>query len=473
MKISIADLATIVDAGDIVGVNTDTNMPAKKIVKNSIEDVVVDSRRAKKNSLFVALPGSIVDGHDYLEKAFAAGSTAALISRTQWSVNKICFKVAADRFGAILLVVDEPLVALHQLAIAHRLRRQALRIAVTGSNGKTTTRHILASILAQNSATYESERNYNSDIGLPLAVLGIESHHQLAVLEAGVDYVGEMNILGKILLPHYAVITNIGSAHLAAFQSRRHIATEKSKLFFYLRKGGQAFVPEDETLLSATSLLLPPQVKLVKFGPATTQGYEGSESLGLDGSLIHWEGLQIHFPLFGSHNISNVLAAITVASTMGVDPLAIKRGIESIRPVPGRSQVIRGRLTILNDAYNANPESMSAIIQFLGQLPRQGRIFLVLGSMLELGPATTQAHTELGKLIAAVKPDAVYLFGEATAPVAATLKSGKHDFPVLWTTEYKELEEAVVKKARAGDTVLLKGSRGVALERLIRPLQAA
>ena len=435
--------------------------------------VVVDSRAAAADTLFVALAGSRVDGHDYLAGAFAAGAAAALIARSQWLARGPELQAIARRHGATLVVVDDPLQALHRLAEAHRSHCEAVRLAVTGSSGKTTTRRILASILRQCTPTYEAERNLNSVIGLPLALIGIEPHHRMAVLELGIDYRGEMDVLGRLAAPHHALITAIGSAHLAAFESRGTIAEEKARVLAYLPPGGNAFVPESEELLARSRLPLPPEVALVRFGPTTTKGYEGSESLGFDGSTIHWEGLRIHFPLFGNHNVANVLAAITVATTLGVSAAAIKRGIEAVRAVTGRSELIRGRLTIINDAYNANPESMTAALTFLAELPNRGRVLAVLGSMLELGPLTEAAHTALAEEIAAADPDAVFLFGAETAATARALHDSGFGRPVLWTTFYEELEAAVVDSVRTGDTVLLKGSRGVALDRLVAPLRAA
>ena len=438
-----------------------------------LRQVVVDSRAAAADTLFVALAGSRADGHDYLADAFAAGASAALIARRQWLARGAELRAVARRHGATLAVVDDPLQALHRLAAAHRSRRDAVRVAVTGSSGKTTTRRILASILGQCTPTYEAGRNYNSVIGLPLALLGVERRHRMAVLELGIDYRGEMDVLGRLAAPHHALITAIGTAHLAAFESRRTIAAEKARVLAHLRPGGHAFVPEGEELLAPARLPLPPEVALVRFGPTATEGFEGSESLGLDGSTIHWEGLQIHFPLFGSHNVANVLAAITVASALGVSAAAIKRGIEAVEAVAGRSQVIRGRLTIINDAYNANPESMAAALTFLAELPGRGRVLVVLGSMLELGSATHAAHAALAEVIAAADPDAVFLFGAETAATARALAGSGFGRPVLWTTFYEQLEAAVIESVRAGDTVLLKGSRGVALDRLVEPLQAA
>ena len=284
--------------------------------------VAVDSRAAAGDTLFVALAGTRADGHDYLDDAFAAGAAAALVARRQWQSRGAELHGVARRHGATLAVVDDPLQALHRIAAAHRSQSAAERVAVTGSSGKTTTRGILGSILSQCTPTYEAQRNYNSVIGLPLAILGIEPHHRMAVLELGIDYRGEMDVLGGLAAPHHALITAIGTAHLAAFESRDTIAAEKSRVLAYVARGGHAFVPEGEELLARARLPLPPEVALVRFGPTTTQGYEGSESLGFDGSTIHWEGLRIHFPLFGNHNVANVLAR----DHGGNDPGGIRGG---------------------------------------------------------------------------------------------------------------------------------------------------
>ena len=469
MKVTIRTLAELTGAR-LVGANAQQAHADQPPLRR----VAVDSRAvAAGDTLFVALPGNRADGHDYLAEAFAAGAAAALVAHRQWQCRGAELQAVAGRHGASLAVVDDPLQALHRIASAHRSQSEAERVAVTGSSGKTTTRCILGSILSQCTPTYEAERNYNSVIGLPLAILGIEPRHRMAVLELGIDYRGEMDVLGKLAAPHHAVITAIGTAHLQAFESRHTIAAEKARVLAYLPRGGHAFVPEAEELLARARLPLPPEVALVRFGPTTTQGYEGSESLGFDGSTIHWEGLQIHFPLFGNHNVANALAAITVATTLGVSAAAIKRGIEAVQAVAGRSQVNRGRLTIVNDAYNANPESMAAALTFLAELPNRGRVLVVLGSMLELGALTEAAHAALGDEIAGAEPDAVFLFGAETAATARALQASGFGRPVLWTTFYEELEAAVIESVRAGDTVLLKGSRGVALDRLVAPLRAA
>ena len=326
---------TTVELARLVGADLISGTATPPAGRSPLRRAVVDSRAAGADTLFVALPGCRADGHDYLADAFARGAATALVARRTWQCRGATLHAVARRYDASLAVVDDPLAALHRLARAHRSQCAAERIAVTGSSGKTTTRRILRSILEQHAPTYEAERNYNSTTGLPLAIMGIEKRHRMAVLELGIDYRGEMDLLGRLAAPHHAVITGIGTAHLAAFESRETIAAEKARLLAYLPRGGHAFVPEQEELLARRRLPLPTDVALVRFGPTTTKGFEGSESRGFDGSTIHWEGLRIHFPLFGNHNVANVLAAITVASTLGAPTAAIKRGIEAVEPVAG------------------------------------------------------------------------------------------------------------------------------------------
>ena len=431
-----------------------------------IRHVALDSRQVQPGSLFVALPGERVDGHDFVEAAFAAGAAVALVAAERW--------VGGQSPGVVIAVADT-VVALQQLACVHRSRQPATRLVITGSNGKTTLRHILATVLAERWATYEPERNLNSDVGLPLAILGIAPEHRYAVLEAGINYLGEMDRLGAVVRPHVAIITNVGSAHVGRLESRERIVIEKSKLFLYVRPGGSLVVPEDseEVGTTAEAAAVGVRGKVVQFGPRTTPGYGGSESMGLDGSHIHWEGLPIHFPLFGSHNIPAVLAAITIAQALGMEPHEIKAGLERVTAMPGRSEVIDGKITILNDAYNANPESMAAALEFFANLAGEGRLVAVLGSMLELGDHSECAHRDLGRRAADAGLDVVFFFGAETEPAAKELADRGFGGPSLWTDDYDLLAERVAGEARPGDRVLLKGSRGVALERLVPVLQAA
>ena len=437
-----------------------------------IGHVALDSRHVRPRSLFVALPGERVDGHDFVGAAFASGASLALVAADRWSGRDPGARIPADR---VVIAVPDTAAALQRLASVHRSRQSATRLAITGSNGKTTLRHVLATVLAERWSTYQAERNLNSDVGLPLAVLGIGPEHRFAVLEAGINYLGEMDQIGAVVRPHMAVVTNVGTAHIGLLESRERIVREKSRLFLYVRSGGSLVVPEESEDLEKTADAAAVGVhgNVVQFGPRTTLGYEGSESMGLDGSRIHWEGLPIHFPLFGKHNLAAVLAAITIGRLLGLEPEEIQAGLEQVTAMPGRNEVIAGRITIVNDAYNANPESMAAALGFFATLSGSGRLVAVLGSMLELGDHSECAHRELGRRAADAGLDVIFFFGAETAPAAQALAASGFDGPSLWTDDYDLLAERVAGEARPGDRVLLKGSRGVALERLVPVLQAA
>ena len=446
------------------------HLPAT-VAAQRIRHVALDSRQVRRGSLFVALTGERVDGHDFVGAAFEAGAWVALVASDRWPAGH----GQGGAVRGVVIAVANTTLALQQLASVHRSRQPATRLAITGSNGKTTLRHILATVLSERWTTYEPERNLNSDVGLPLAVLGIAPGHRMAVLEAGINYPGEMDQIGAVIRPDMAIITNVGSAHVGKLGTRERIVVEKSRLFLYVRPGGSLVVPEDNDEIgkAAEAAAVGVRGNVVQFGPRTTPGYGGSESLGLDGSHIHWEGLPIHFPLFGSHNIPAVLAAITIAQALGMEPHEIKAGLERVTAMPGRSEVIDGKITILNDAYNANPESMAAALEFFANLAGEGRLVAVLGSMLELGDHSECAHRDLGRRAADAGLDVVFFFGAETEPAAKELADRGFGGPSLWTDDYDLLAERVAGEARPGDRVLLKGSRGVALERLVPVLQAA
>jgi UDP-N-acetylmuramoyl-tripeptide--D-alanyl-D-alanine ligase len=211
---------------------------------------------------------------------------------------------------------------------------------------------------------------------------------------------------------------------------------------------------------------------MIVFGPGSTPGFEGSESMGLGGTLIHWEGFRIRFPLFGPHNLANALGALSVARELGVPNAEIRDGLEAVTPLFGRSQVIRGEVTVIADCYNANPDSMERALEFLETLPGKGRRIAVLGGMRELGDETRPAHEALGERLRGTGLDAVLLFGAEMEHAWKAAAGGTSAPRMSWTVDMDELGRRLQSFVRTGDTVLLKGSRGLELERLL-PLLAA
>jgi UDP-N-acetylmuramoyl-tripeptide--D-alanyl-D-alanine ligase len=434
-----------------------------------IRTVSVDSRRlpagTEAGALFVALPGSRVDGHEFVGDAVHRGAAAVILSRRWWSAQAPSLRSGLSASGAALVAVQDTLAALQTLAAMY-LRRfpGLLRVGVTGSNGKTTTKEILGSILTQESPTVVSEGNLNSEIGLPLSAFRVRGEHRYAVFEMGINHPGEMAVLAGILRPDAAVITNVGSAHVGLLGSRQAIAREKREIFRYFDGGQTAFLHESADFLPLLTEGL--RGKKVLFGSETTRGFEGSEDLGLDGCAIHWEGLRIRFPLFGKHNLNNALAAISVSAELGISKEKIKRGLESVRPLFGRSEVWRGPLTVLQDCYNANPDSLRQLLEFLEALPWPGRKVAVLGSMKELGAESEEAHRGVGRLAGEANLQGLFLFGEEMAAALTGAQEGGFSGLLEWTADFGELRDRLKAYVRPGDLILIKGSRAVELERL-------
>lgn len=433
-----------------------------------IRQVVIDSRQVEEGCLFVALPGTRVDGHEFIPQAFKRGAAAVVASRRQWEKRQEDLQSGLqNRPGISVILVEDTLSALQEMSKGYlRQFPHLLRIGVTGSNGKTTTKEILGSIMALDSPTVISQGNLNSEIGLPLACFQVREHHRISVFELGINHPGEMDVLADICRPDVAVITNIGTAHIGLFGSREVIAREKKKIFRYFDGTQKAFVFEAEDFYSLFHEGL--KGVIVPFGPESTRGFEGSEDLGLDGTIIHWEGLRIRFPFFGAHNVRNALVSISVSAELGISKSKIKEGLESVRPLFGRSQIIRGgTVTVIQDCYNANPDSFRQVFSFVSALRWQGRKIAVLGAMKELGTQSREAHREIGREALDAGFQSLFLLGEEMEDTFQSIKERDFNGTVNWTTDFERLRKELLPYLREGDLVVIKGSRAVELERLL------
>lgn len=478
-------------AAEIAGITRGTLFSAESAHVESTA-VSIDSRECREQCLFVALPGARTDGHAHLGQALANGARTLLVRRSWWEQRGAGrsehggegrgeshgetrgehLDALVSRFGAAVVAVADPLRALQELA-AHHLNRfpDVAKIGVTGSNGKTTTKEIIGGILSALGETVTNEGNLNSEIGLPLSAFRVSEGCRYAVFEMGMNHPGEMDILTDIVRPQYALITNIGAAHIEFFGSTAGIAAEKKKVFKHFTGKETGFLYEGESLYRFLSEDV--RGRIVPFGPTTTEGYGGSCDLGLDGMSINWEGLQIHFPLFGQHNVLNALAAITLTRTMGAHREAVKRGLEGVKPIFARSHVIRGSVTVVEDCYNANPDSMATVLRFFDSLPWDGRKIAVLGNMLELGEESRDAHLKIARLALEISVQRCFFFGEAWEEVRSVLHRCRSEDRCFWTRDFDTLLQAVVTAVKPGDLVILKGSRGAQLERLVDPLLKA
>jgi len=429
----------------------------------------VDSRKLEEGFLFVALKGERTDGHCFIRDAEKRGATAALVS-----VDFIKSMDGSELVAGLsmpLMVHEDPLAALQQLAAAWVDRfPQLIRIGVTGSNGKSTTKELLAAILSASAPTVKNPGNLNSEIGLPLAVLQIGEEHRYGVFEMGVNHQGEMEQMVRVLRPRHGLITNVGTAHIGLLGSREGIAREKVGLFSALPSDGFGFYPEGFEWIDLFRSEC--AASLVSFGLKSTEGIESVEALGLKGWRIRYEARDLHLAQPGKHNLNNCLAAIQVARSLGIGPDEVKRGVEKVMLLEGRSQVIDGEVTIVHDGYNANTESMMAMLATLRESIAVERLIVVLASMKELGDDAEAYHRLLGRELAGFGPKAVLLFGgEMRAAYEEAARNGYRGI-LRHTNDFEELRTLVSGTVCAGDTVLLKGSRSMELERLIPVLRS-
>jgi len=430
--------------------------------------VSIDSRSVQEGALFTALSGSVHDGHSFVEAAFRKGAAAALVERRK--IETFDLARIAQALGKTLIVVDDTLRALQDAAGVYLEQfSRLLKIAITGSSGKTTTKEIAAAIIGAEKNTVMNPGNYNSETGLPLSVFAVRPCHEVGIFEMGMNRVGEIAELARVLKPCVALITNIGSAHIGILGSKEAIAEEKKKIFSQFDGENIALIPADSPFRDFLAEGL--KGRTVFYGESSFAALGGVRSLGLDGTEITWEGQRVRFALPGRHNLANAFAAIAIAQEVPVSAQAIRQGLESVKPLFGRGEILQGRVTVIQDCYNSNPESVTEALEFCDSLDWPGRKIYVLGEMRELGEDSRAAHEDLGRLLSGSKAGLVFLFGDEIRPAAEFLKNGALSY--THTCDIDELSRALNAYVRDGDLVLLKGSRGCALERLSAALVPA
>jgi UDP-N-acetylmuramoyl-tripeptide--D-alanyl-D-alanine ligase len=429
-----------------------------------IDSVVVDSRKAQARSLFVALPGERTDGHAYIEAALRLGASC-VFARSDRRAS-VLGSLAGDRAaGAAFVFVPDALAALQTLAREYRRRfPRLLRIGITGSSGKTTTKECIAAILGRSRSIVLNPGNLNSDIGLPLSTFAICEAHEIGVFEMGMNRAGEMGELASVYEPDIAVITNVGTAHIGILGSRDAIAREKKKIFSRFDGRQTGFVWEDDAYNSFLKEGVRGEV--VDFGPRSTTELRVVRNNGLAGYDLEWKGRTFGFPLPGRHNLLDATGAAAAASRAGASDDDVARGLESARPLFGRSEILAGAFTILRDCYNANPDSVEAAIRLCDSVEWRGRRAYVLGSMLELGPESEAAHRAMGDFAGKSAADALFFFGAETRPAFETARLAGFRGLIVFETDFDRLLAALRSYLAPGDLALLKASRGMALERL-------
>jgi UDP-N-acetylmuramoyl-tripeptide--D-alanyl-D-alanine ligase len=420
----------------------------------------IDSRTVQPGELFFAVQGERLDGHDFVEAALLRGAVAAVVRRDQ---------VARFAAKSALLAVDDTLVALQQLAAAVRKLWGKPLVGITGSAGKTTTKEIVAHVLATGHRVLKSQGNLNNHFGLPLQLLKLEPEHEIAVIEMGMSHVGEITALARLAQPNCGVVTMVAPVHLEFFESIAAIARAKYELIQSLPAGGIAVLNADDTYVSQFGRDF--RGKVVMFGlqkPADVraQNIEALRPVGTAFDLVG-DGKRVlaTLPLLGEHSIYNALAAVAVGLQYGVTLRDAAESLASLSAGDKRGQMLEyAGATIINDCYNSNPKALDSMVRSLAQMPAQRRI-VVAGEMLELGPSGEAMHRDCGQLmgtygvnfVLGVRGLARFIVEGADAANVAAEFAATPEEAAVW----------LQRNVKSGDLVLLKASRGVRLERAL------
>jgi UDP-N-acetylmuramoyl-tripeptide--D-alanyl-D-alanine ligase len=417
----------------------------------------------KEGSLFVALRGPRFDGHAFVAQALEDGATAALVEREH---------LDAVHAGVPHVAVDDTLIALGQLARWHRDRFAGPVVAITGSCGKSTTKELTAAVLATRWRVHKTSGNLNNLIGVPLTLLALDAEHEAAVVEAGISEPGEMDKLAAIIAPTVRVVLNAGVAHVEQLRDAAGVAREKAKLFDGARADDALVYNVDDALVRAEAEQRDAG-RRVGFGLAAQADVRARDvqGLGAEGStfrLLTPDGeADVHLQLAGEHNVANALAAAAIGHALGLSAAEIATGLSaSTEGMAGRSSIVRldSGVTLIDDTYNSNPQSAQAALRLLVSLRQpKGRAIAVLGDMLELGEHGERAHREVGRTAAELGIDLLLALGDSSRFTVEAARAARVDAKHF--EDVQALSDALRAAVEAGDVVLVKGSRGMRMER--------
>ncbi|MGB4443400.1 MAG: UDP-N-acetylmuramoyl-tripeptide--D-alanyl-D-alanine ligase [Firmicutes bacterium] len=424
----------------------------------------IDTRTIQRGDFFIPLRGEKEDGHRYLPAAAAGGASGSFCARRPPPGLPPQF---------LLIGVPDVLAALQQAAAFHRRRFNLPVIGVTGSSGKTTTKDFIASVLSSRMKVLKTEGNLNNEIGLPLTLLRLDQSCQVAVLEMGMSAPGEITLLAQLADPGIGVITNIGEAHLEMLGSIEAIAAAKEELLDVIGSRGTAVLNADDPRLQEIGARFGGKVYTYGFTRGdirATSFSQRRESSYFRVSFPDGEEGSFSLPLPGRHLASNALAALTVGYLLGVSPLEMKSALQKSRITGGRLQLLTNRdgIRIIDDSYNANPDSVRAALEVLQEMAGS-RSIAILGDMLELGPAEKELHREVGRFAAGCQIGALVTVGKLGAEIAAGAAAA--GLPAVACPSHAAAVEAVQRMApEAGWCILVKGSRGMRMETIVKEL---
>jgi UDP-N-acetylmuramoyl-tripeptide--D-alanyl-D-alanine ligase len=431
-----------------------------------ITGVSIDTRTINPGDLFVALTGENSDGHKFLADALAKGAVGVVVSH---KVEAQCLAVR----------VPDTLPALGDLAAFYRSRFKPVVVAVTGSVGKTTTKEMIAAVVAAHGPVLKNEGNFNNEIGLPLTLFNLAPRHKIAVVEMAMRGAGQIDYLARIAKPSVGVITNIHMSHIELLGSLDAIADAKGELLDHLPTDGAAILNADDAYFDY--LVRRANCRVVSFGESSNAKVRAVSS-GIDNKgCCHFEvmtptgSFDVHIPVPGEHNIKDALAAIAVGEELGIGHEAIRSALAGFKAPEKRSNVIPSRrgFVVIDDTYNASPASVKSAVKTLSMMEGDRKI-AVLGDMLELGEHAIEAHLEVGRTVKECGIDMLVAVGELAKLIArGAINAGMPISAVIEFEDSAQASKEVASKVRERDVVLVKGSRAVKMERIVEGLLGA
>lgn len=432
-----------------------------------ITSVGTDSRAVQRGELFIALCGERFDGHDFVTESVRGGASAVVVSKAVQVSKEVS-----------VIVVEDTLRALGDIAAWWRGRFSIPCVAITGSNGKSTTKAMTTCVAAVLGSVHASQGNFNNLVGLPLSLFGLESHHRAVVLEMGMSARGEIRRLAEIAQPTIGVITNIAAAHLEKIGSQADVARAKGELFEAMKQDGIAIIHGDDDHLVSLVKSFPGRV--IRFGKHAHADVRlltihaksnASQDVAV---LVSGKEMTLTLPVCGLHNALNALAALSVGVALGVDPQEAVRALLHFTPIAMRCETfaLSKGCILINDTYNANPGSMAAAFELVRDVHKGKRFVAVLGDMLELGHASAHLHEEVGRTVVTHGAQELFAFGNFSRDVLRGAQEA--GLSLKQARAFEDMERLIAELAeliKQNDVILVKGSRGMKMERVVEALR--
>ncbi len=439
------------------------------LTKKKVTGVSTDSRSVQQGNIFIALRGEKFDAHQFIDTVILNGACAVVVD-AQWKASTA---QKLSLLKAAIVVVPDTTLAFGELAREYRRKFKIPVLAIGGSNGKTTTKEMISAVLQTKFTILATEGNLNNHIGVPQMLFRLTSKHDIAVLELGTNHFGELQYLCELVEPTHALITNIGKEHLEFFGDEHGVAQEETALFRYIaQNNGFAFVNTDDLFLRKAGKVVR---KKITYGTSTRSSFKGTRIMMNASGQPRFDVLQkgkrrkfaVQLASAGMHNVSNALAAAAVGSTFRVSAKKISGALGKFSSTSKRMEIIhRNGIIILNDTYNANPDSVIVALETLRAIQTSGKKIVVLGDMRELGDASKREHINIGVAVAEMKFDHLFTTGH--------FSKYTHDAAQLPAAKYFETKEELASSlkqiVKQGDVVLVKGSRGMKMEDVVAQL---